>query len=277
MTSVLAFLTFAQAQDRCIGYLKAGDVAVRCSNGIHQITHHGDARQFAFSDDAAVLVLETDTARQRQFEVVSIKSRTVEKYPWRANGGLSASCGTVTLRESRGDNYQMWDFASGRVFSIGTYTDFSCSTNRATVAGLVGSSPVVLEIGTPPDVHTATAPKPNLIQFSLSSNGTQITYATAEMKLCVAATTGAPACTSIPQYPIYGLSVRDDGTVLYSVSDEACVYRHLDTVSHDDCNRMYRWRAGLAKAIPEGVGGDPQWLSPTQASKLIAYSKGKPQ
>jgi len=91
------------------------------------------------------------------------------------------------------------------------------------------------------------------------------------MKLCVAAGV-AVACTSVSHYPLDGLSVRDDGTVLYSVSNDACVYTDRVRAAHNDCDEMYRWKPVLPSPVLQGIGGDPQWLSEAQAAALIAYS-----
>jgi len=168
----LLFLAFvlpvAAAQNSCVGYVKAGDITVRCGNVVTVVTQWRDAHQFAVSEDGATLVLESERAGERQFELVSLKSDKVTQHPWRANGGLLSSRGTVALRESDDGGYRMRDFTSDRVFAIDPYIDFVCSSDRATVAGLVGSSPVALKIGSPPGTPVATAAKPNLIQFSLS-------------------------------------------------------------------------------------------------------------
>lgn len=110
-----------------------------------------------------------------------------------------------------------------------------------------------------------------MIQFAISTAGKYVAYATAEMVLCrFSVPDKSSSCSPIPQFALGGLSVSDDGTVLYSISNDACWYEDRVRAAQHDCDELYSWTLGSAKSLMLSSGDRPQWITKSQADALTA-------
>ena len=260
-----------EAQNECIGFIKAGNLTVRCGTETHQITRDGKTNAFAVDPSGTKVLLERRKGIDRVAELFSIPSGNLLRRDSSAVEYVE-SCGTIVARDNtRSPGYLTRDLITSREFSISPYADFRCSADRKVVIGLVGTSPARLELGAPPTTEIASARMPNLIQFAISSAGKYVAYATAEMVLCrFSVPDKSSSCSPIPQFALGGLSVSDDGTVLYSVSNDACAYEDRVRAAQHDCDELYSWTLASAKPLLQSTGGRPQWITKSQADALTA-------
>lgn len=269
--ALIAFLSGSVAHCQCVGFVNKGDVFVNCEGRESRITHRGTVEQFAVAPDTSALVLQHRQRSGRRVEIVSVKDGSSVWRPSRGTFDVTQSCGTVVGRESVKDGFQVRDVLTDQLLTKSPYREFACSGDSKTIVG-VTDSPAHLRIGTPPDHDLANVEHDNLVQFSISREGQYVAYVTdiPKIELCTSSISATNSrCVEVGVFPVQGLSVNDEGSVLFSTGDDACAYGERSHGVADSCSNVFKWTAGQAEPGQLMSGAFPVWLTKSQEFALV--------
>jgi len=268
----LVALSGSVAYCQCIGFVNKGDAFVNCKGRETRITHRGTVEQFAVAPNASALVLQHEQRPGRRIEIVSLKDGSSVWRPNRSTFDVTQSCGTVTGREwvEDANTFQLRDVLTDQLLVKSPYRQFACGADSKIVIG-VTDRPPHLRIGTAPGHDLATIEQDNLVQFSISPDGQYVAYVTVRMELCASSITATNSgCVQVGVYPVAGLSINDEGSVLFGLGDDECVFgQHR---APNSCSNVFEWHAGQAESKRLMSGESPVWLTDSQASALAEFA-----
>jgi hypothetical protein len=256
-----------------VGYVNRRDVFVRCgSKPASRITNRGTVEQFAVAPDGTALVLQHQFKSARKLEVLSLRNRSSAWRPSRGTFDVAESCGTVIGREWVKDHFQVRDILTDQLLDVPPYRQFACSDDRKNVLGVTGSPPH-LKLGIPPKDDFGSVEADNLVQFSISAGGQNLVYVIeSSNKLCTRSSSSSePVCVEAGGFPLQGLAINNDGTLLFSSVDPYCLY---DTrpIPADRCSDVYKWIPGKSEAQKLWTGSNAIWMTDAQASALEQFA-----
>lgn len=273
--ALISSLSASMALCQCVGFVNKGDVFVTCEGRARRITHRGTVEQFAVAPDASLLVLQHLQRSGRRIEILPLKGGSSVWRPGRGTYDVTQSCGTVVGRESVKNGFQVRDVLTDLLLTKPPYRQFACSGDSKTIVGVVDSPPR-LRIGTPPGRDLANVEQDNLVQFSISRDGQYVAYLTeSKLELCASLISATKStCVEVGVFPVQGLSINDEGSVLFSTGDDACFFGQRSHGVLDSCSDIYRWTAGQAEPKRLMSGAFPVWLTTSEESALV-QSAGK--
>ncbi len=289
--SIMAFAgyCYAQPKDLCFAFLSKADVVVQCKGQTTQVTRRGDIESFAIYSDPPTLAYSVSRTTSRtattawtesMSTVIDLKSsetRFVENA-----GDLLNTCGGIfPIGRTRGVYSNVQDLVTGHPLNVQPYLRFRCSADRKTVVGTSKDQGGDLYQGAPPQLRIAAAERFDVFQFDVSPSGSQTSYWTGDKPLCLFASPGPARCLkdhgTLADVP----SVNDSGEVLVaSGTGAACAYETSYNFSpasasrsNDECLGIGYWKLGLESVvIVAPIGRSPQWISPSTATLLRAWS-----
>jgi hypothetical protein len=253
--------------DLCYAFLRDGDVYLACGGPAHPVvTRRRVIAYFAVAEDGSVLAFAESRIKWvwwwpgagtavLDLHVVPLRGlRHNRDVAGLTNWGpLVASCGTILMAFQR----SVRDVVDGSRLSVKPYSNFRCSADRKVVAGLTKKHGG-LKLGLPPK-ELARIDGP--FSYDVSRNGRYVAYVQ-NRRLCLTDLEGGTACTEAE--PVGRFSVSDSGTVIF-----------------------VRFSGGMAQGVAvwnpasnsittlQAEGWDPQWLTPSAASALLAWAAGR--
>lgn len=279
--------SMARAQTPCFVFVQGGDGFLDCGRQT-QITHRGDLEGFVVSDikssaayvtsrtagaiDATDIVVSTVT-------IVDLKSRVSRdiKGVW----SLVSTCGGMFALALPEVQRKSQNLLTGNMPDYAPYDLFRCSTDGSITVGKLKNGE--LWEGRPPRMRIAAASDFGSYQFNISADGSQVAFC--NKRLCVYSSGSRTTCIRVAELVTGIPSVSDSGEVLVSIgTGGTCFYRTSYSFSRkrfegatdenkDECLGIGYWKPGADSVrILEPLGRDPQWIEPSTAELLRAWS-----
>lgn len=291
----LTFLTAgsgcAQSLKPCLAYLLRGDVSTVCEGKHHQVTHRGDIREFAISQERSTLGYVTITSRgpgriESVVTLIDLKSGSSRSA---AGESLINTCGSLFLTlDTLAGLSRNKDLVSGETVNVSPYVWFRCSSDRKFVVGASGEDADLYE-GLPPETKVAASGSFYFRTFNISPDGSKVVYFTDLRPLCVFSASRGNQCAdrsvTVPDSP----SVNDSGEVAVATTTaQECFYKNGSNFgperfrgateeSREPCVGIGYWRPGLQSIeIIELIGRNPQWISPATVAMLADWATRTP-
>jgi len=280
----------------CFAYEYSGDVYLQCKGRTDRMTLLKNVDSFAIAPDGSSFAV---IRGNRTLEVASTQLGSRPRAAkLDSNSELYASCGTI-LRLSQDPSLLIiprapslggmlgivHDVLSGQRLTYPPHRVFRCSADRSVLAGTTDPYRSVLMEGYPPQREVARSPDEGFsFDYDLSPDGRFLAYGIAS-SLCVERQGSRIGCFSELAGP-GRISVSNSGTVLFgSYFNRTCHYGPGDRISFDpipgeiesgECYAIMLWTPPDKKPTVLKLGaGEPQWISPETASKLIAWKKSR--
>jgi len=267
-----------QTADGCFAFSREGDVFVHCGEQEDRITHQGNIKYFAVSDQRASLGLMTShlagagAHSEYVFEsTVLVDLRTHVTRRVDGGDGLISTCGSLFWETDRDRQRSSGrDLLGGPDVVAPLYDWFRCSADRRVIAGIKGAG---LYRGTPPTERLGDTRNVPFSPFNLSPDGSKVADYDSSGRVCVYSE--GRVCQAQPDLnPTYDLlSIDDRGNVLVSVETNSTCYKHGNRNSPAPCVGVGLWRAGSkATEIVVSEGAGPQWVNSDTAHLLRGWA-----